>query len=199
MEASAKPKEENAMKRGFALSAGLSLLSVLPISTGAARAAGFPGPDLHPLLKVHEQRLDSAGPIPPIFLTDDDLLLTRGGGFSLLAVSGDTFTGPYQTTIAQGVASPAAFTGLAQALEQVHIGTRNDTCRMAFPQPVCIRVLYIFSWYGRGARHSRITVSDDPALPDECPEDLRTLIQAFIDFKTQVLADPATRIYSSGP
>ena len=181
------------MKSRLALFAGIGGLSLLVLPAGAS---GFPGPDLHPRLKVHEHRLDAPGPLPAVMLSDDDLLITRGGGFSYFGVFGNTGFGPYKTLMAQGVAAPDAFARLERTLETVQIGSRNETCRTSYPTSHSADVQYVFSWFGKGSRRSTSTVSDDPALP-ECSAELKSLIQAFIDFRAQVLNDPATRVQSS--
>jgi hypothetical protein len=189
------------MKSRFTLFAGVAGLSLLVLSVAgnaapAANAAGFPGPDLHPWFKIHEHRLDGPGPLPAILLSDDDLLVTRGGGFSFFGVFGNTAAGPYRTVMAQGVAAPDAFAQLARILGTMQVGSRNETCRTSAPAVNSADVQYVFSWFGKGNRRSTSTVRDDPSLPD-CSFELQGLIREFYDFKTQILNDPATRIQSS--
>jgi len=180
----------------FAPFAGIVGLSLLVLPASHAAAAGFPGSDLQPRLKVHEHRRDAPGPLPAVMLSDDDLLVTRGGGFSYFGVFGNTGLGPYKTLMAQGVAAPDSLAKLERTLETVQIGSRNETCHTSYPTSHSADVQYVFSWFGKGSRRSTSTVSDDPALP-ECSAELKSLIQAFIDFRAQVLNDPATRVQSS--
>ncbi|HXO18596.1 MAG TPA: hypothetical protein VOA87_01600 [Thermoanaerobaculia bacterium] len=180
------------MKSRLPLAALLSVVVALP---GSARAAQFPGPDLHPLLQFHEHRLTFAGPVPPLFLVDDDLLVTRGGGLVYTQVAGDIFKGPFGTRVAQGVATPTAMASLQTSLGASHVGTLGGECLYSFPGPVWVEGNeFVISWYGAGNRTSRVRITDQTTQAP-CSPAVVTLLNAVLTFRDRALSDPGITVF----
>ncbi|HEY0782186.1 MAG TPA: hypothetical protein VGE98_07025 [Thermoanaerobaculia bacterium] len=157
------------------------VLSIFALAA-AAHAATLPGPDPRPLLQIREHQLRAAGPLPPIFFEEGDFLVSRGGGFALVEVTGNVSTGPFDAHVFQGVAEAGQLAELVAALDAAHVGQLGGACHHQDEQPVWNpNDEYVLSWFGNKGRTTTLRITPDPSLA-ECSDTVVFLLHKAIVF-----------------
>jgi hypothetical protein len=154
-------------------------------------------PSLQPLVKLHDTRINAAGPTL-VGSTDDDVLITVGGDLVSTAVTRQFLPGShFQTTIAQGTASPTALAALNRALAAGHPAQLSGVCA-ADLVPLGSTFRYQITWFGSHGRTSTFTLTNagDVPGPPCTPEEIAIAV-AILSMEDEVLADPATHFTRS--
>src|SRR5436309_3023388 len=150
-------------------------------------------PGLQPLVKLHKMLTLVAGPSPPVSSTDDDVLITVGGDLVSTAVTRQLVPGShFQTTIAQGNASPASLAALNGALAAGHPAQLSGVCG-ANLVPLGSTFRYQITWFGGHGRTSTFTLTNVGDGVTRCTQGQIAIATAILALEDEVLADPATR------
>jgi hypothetical protein len=154
-------------------------------------------PGLQPLVKLHDTRVNAAGPTL-IGSTDDDLLITVDGSLVSTAVTRRFLPGSrFQTTIAMGNGSPAAVAALNRALAAGHPAQLSGTCAANNLLPLGSSCRYRITWFGSHSRTSTFTLTNEGDGTTVCTPDQIAIATAILTFESAVLADPSTRFLRS--
>jgi hypothetical protein len=170
------------------------LLLALGVWGGLAPCLAQPG--FRPLVKLHNTHITETGPVV-VGSTDDDVLVTVGGDLVSTAVTRRFFPGAlFQTTIAQGTASPAALAMLNEALAAGHPARLSGVCG-ANIVPLGSSFRYQITWFGGHGRTSTFTLTNEGDGVTLCPHDEIAIATAILALEDEVLTDPATRFTRS--
>lgn len=171
--------------------------SFLALCLGPAAMALGAGGNLQPLVTVQDRHTTAAGPAYVAFV-DQDLFVSRGGDVELISINRALFAStPFATTLARGVAPPAAFAALNLALSQAHPAAFSGECfAELFPLGSSFRIT--LAWFGRGTRSGSVTLtSDGPVTGGSCAPEVLAVLQAAWALEQATLADTGTALESS--
>jgi hypothetical protein len=154
-------------------------------------------PSFQPLVKLHDTRINAAGPAL-VSSTDDDVLITVGGDLVSTAVTRQfTLGSHFQTTIAQGTASPSALAALNGALAAGHPAQLSGVVCAADLLPLGSTFRYQITWFGSHNRSSTFTLTNESNGASRCTPGEIAIATAILTLEAEVLADPATRFTRS--
>lgn len=171
-------------------------LLLLALGAWGGLAPCLAQPSFMPLVKLHDTRINAAGPTL-VGSTDDDVLITVGGELVSTAVTRRFLPGShFQTTIAQGTASPAALAALNAALAAGHPAQLSGVCA-ADIVPLGSTFRYQITWFGGHSRTSTFTLTNQGDGVIHCTQGQTAIATAILALEDEVLADPATRFTRS--
>jgi hypothetical protein len=151
---------------------------------------------LQPLVKLHDVDVIAAGPALTRSV-DQDVFVAGDGTLVSVTVAADLTAGSgFASTIVRGVGSPAALAALRQALGQDRVGTLAGSCNAEI-QPLGSSYTFGISWFGKGDRTSRFSITNQGDAGSACSAAELGVLQAIETFQAGVIADPATQISSS--
>jgi hypothetical protein len=173
----------------------LAAILCLPCCVTLAAQPPVPG-TLQPLVKLHGIDVVAEGPALIRFLDQD--VFVAGDGTLVSVTVGRAFAAGsgFVTTIIRGLGSPALRAALGQAFYQDHIGTLGGVCNAEL-QPLGSGYTFGISWFGKGARTSDFTITNQGGAGHTCSPSETGVLQAIEAFQAGVIADPATQISSS--
>jgi len=147
---------------------------------------------LQPLVKLHDTRVNAAGPTV-VGSTDDDVLVTVDGDLFSTAVTRRFLPGAkFLTTVAHGIGSPAALAALNTALAAGHPSQLSGVCA-ADLVPLGSTFRYQITWFGNRSRTSTFTLTNEGAgTAPLCSRETIAIATAILSLEDEVLANPAT-------
>jgi hypothetical protein len=185
-------------------SIGIFTLFLLAAPAHPAQSRGICGTETATLVRVHASRDFSFRSIrlpPPPVHVDEEYVVTRGGAGVVIRTERRLCCDfKVSRTFAQGLAKPAAFAALANAMAANHVEAQTScVIENDLSGPTGGRILgrYELSWYDDGERQNSFqVVFADPggsSLPP-CGVEVQPLIDAVRAFADAVVAVRANRI-----
>lgn len=175
----------------------LGLLSPLEI---AAAGPDYSDVDLRAWIRVHTERAGVGhSPSPGEYVSDDDVLVTKGGAlFSNASVRSDPVGLPteFETVVVRGLGTPGERSNLAAAIGLAQLGVQED-CSIAGDPGVPAK--HEITWYGKSPRRHAFTIRtvDGNVERPTCPTTLSRFLVALGLFHIRVLEHPDTEVLSS--
>jgi hypothetical protein len=148
-----------------------------------------------PMVKLHDRRVNAAGP-RLVSSTDDDVLILLDGHLSSTAVTRQLVPGArYQTRIALGSGPAAAFAALKSAFAGGRPGLQSGVCSAEL-LPLGSSFRYEITWFGHQGHAATFTLTNqETAKP--CTPDQIAMATAILTYEAVVLSQPGTTLLGS--
>ncbi len=175
----------------------------LSFSTALNAEVDFSRIDLIPLLRVNASRRFTPNPSnvipPPPGVSDDTILVTRGGG--MIALKSDQgAASPFNSHLTRGVAKPAEQKKLRAALAAAQVGLQGDCALSGVVEAGEATGRYEVTWYGGARRNEFVVVffsaKETPTLP-LCPPQVSLLKATIEEYVFKVALDPESESLDS--